>query len=54
MGLPQGAKTYTQMDGNKVKSIWMEKATQFDFYDKQEVVDSVVEHVTQHFNSSAH
>ena len=51
MALPQGAKTYTEIAGNNVESIWIDKATQFDFYDKKDVVNRVTDHVLKYFSN---
>lgn len=49
MALPQGAEIYAKIAGNKVEKIWLEKVTQFDFYDKKEPVTKAVDSVDKYF-----
>lgn len=51
MALPQGSKEFKALAGDKVKSVNIPNATQFDFYDKTEpvtiAVNSVAEYMKQ-------
>ena len=51
MALPQGAATYAKLAGNNVKKVWLDKVTQFDFYDQQGPVTKAVDNVDQHFKN---
>ena len=47
--IPQGAKTYALALGEQAQMMWLDEVTQFDFYDKPEVVRTAVAAVTTHF-----
>lgn len=55
MALPQGAAAYVKLAGNKVDKVWLDKVSQFDFYDKKDAVkassDAVVKHFAKHSTS---
>ena len=52
MALPQGAKDYIKTAGeDKVKAVWLDNVSQFDFYDKPEAVTKAVDHVVKHFSA---
>ena len=51
MALPQGAKAYSKIAGNKVKEVWLDKISQFDFYDKKDAVQAAIGHASQHFQT---
>ncbi|MDJ0781632.1 MAG: alpha/beta hydrolase [Desulfosarcinaceae bacterium] len=50
--IPQGAKEYAQRMGRSVSTVWFENTTQFDFYDKPEIVLRSVTEVVRHFEST--
>ncbi len=47
--IPQGAQEYAQRMGGDVKTVWIDNATQFDFYDKPNIVTRSVSEVVKHF-----
>ena len=49
MALPQGAKAYEKLANGKIEKIWLDKVTQFDFYDKKEAVTTATDSVAKHF-----
>ncbi|MBC6415697.1 MAG: alpha/beta hydrolase [Bdellovibrionales bacterium] len=49
MALPQGAKEYEKMAKGKVKQVWLDDVTQFDFYDKKEIVSKATDLAFNHF-----
>ncbi|MEO0337539.1 MAG: alpha/beta hydrolase, partial [Pseudomonadota bacterium] len=51
MALPQGAKAYADKAGDKVEQVWLEKITQFDFYDQKKAVTAASDNVVKHFAS---
>ena len=51
MALPQGAKTYAKLAGGKVEKVWLDKVTQFDFYDKKEAVTKAADSAAKHFKT---
>lgn len=47
--IPQGAREYAKRMGDNVTTVWVENATQFDFYDAPETVSRSVDEVVSHF-----
>ena len=49
--IPEGAKAYAELMGDRATSIWLDDVTQFDFYDREDAVtqaaDSVAEHLRE-------
>jgi hypothetical protein len=45
MALPQGAKAYADLAGDKVEKVWLDNVTQFDFYDKKDAVTKAADSV---------
>ena len=52
MALPQGAKEYTKLAGDKVEQVWLPGFTQFDFYDQKNAVTAAADSVAQYFNKT--
>ncbi len=48
--IPEGAKKYQSLMGDSAQTIWIDDVTQFDFYDKPEIVTASADAVAQHFN----
>ena len=47
--IPQGAKAYAETLGAKAKLIMLKEVTQFDFYDKADVIERATYEILQHF-----
>ena len=47
--IPQGAKEYARRMGDGATTIWLEDATQFDFYDQPATVAASADAVAEHF-----
>lgn len=47
--IPQGAKKYAALLGDRATAIWLPETTQFDFYDGAEAVEIAAEAVSGHF-----
>lgn len=50
--IPQGARTFASRMGDRAESIWLDDATQFDFYDRSDIVGRAVDAVAHHFTST--
>ena len=50
MALPQGSAAFKEIAGNKVKSVNLEKVTQFDFYDKRDPINKSIESINAYFS----
>lgn len=47
--IPQGAREYARRMGENATAIWLDDATQFDFYDRDEIVETSTDAVVEHF-----
>lgn len=47
--IPQGAKEYINRMGDYATAIWLPNVTQFDFYDRPDVVETSADAVHEHF-----
>ncbi|MEM9157896.1 MAG: alpha/beta fold hydrolase [Verrucomicrobiota bacterium] len=47
--IPQGAKKYAAKRGDEVELVWIDGASQFDFYDKPELVAKAADAAADHF-----
>lgn len=47
--IPQGAENYAELMDHGVTLIWLEKVTQFEFYDRQDVVKAAADAVAAYF-----
>ncbi|MBM7074324.1 hypothetical protein JQC92_20240 [Shewanella sp. 202IG2-18] len=52
MALPVGAHQYLENSGDNVKAVWLEGATQFDFYDVPQYVNKAAVLVAEHFQDN--
>ena len=50
--IPQGVKAFEERMGNNVRVVWLDKVTQFDFYDREEPVSRSVNLVSDHFKKA--
>lgn len=50
--IPQGAKEFAKRMGENASSIWLDDITQFDFYDRPDVVRTSADAVSEHFEST--
>ena len=50
--IPQGAKAYAKRMGKYATEVWLNDVTQFDFYDRPDVVKSSTQAVTKHFEQT--
>ena len=50
--IPQGVKAFAERMGNKARIVWLDKVTQFDFYDRQDAVSRSVNLVSDHFKEA--
>ena len=49
--IPQGAREYGRRLGEHGRTVWLEEATQFDFYDSPEVISAAMDAVASHFSA---
>ncbi len=47
--IPQGAEAYADRMGDNATSLWLDEVTQFDFYDRPDVVATSADAVADHF-----
>ncbi|MEM8981464.1 MAG: alpha/beta fold hydrolase [Pseudomonadota bacterium] len=47
--IPQGAREYARRLGHYATTVWLDDISQFDFYDRPDVVDAAVTAVVAHF-----
>ncbi|MDJ0748187.1 MAG: alpha/beta hydrolase [Woeseiaceae bacterium] len=47
--IPQGAKEYASLMGENATAVWLPETTQFDFYDRPDVVETSADAVSGHF-----
>ena len=47
--IPQGAREYARRMGENATAIWLDDTTQFDFYDRNETVETSTDAVVEHF-----
>lgn len=52
MALPQGSKAFKTIAGDKVKSVNLEKVTQFDFYDKKDPINKSVNSIDSYLKEN--
>ncbi len=50
--IPQGVKAFAERMGNKARVAWLDKVTQFEFYDRQDAVSRSVNLVSDHFKEA--
>ena len=50
--IPQGVSAFEKRLGNTAKVVWLDKVTQFDFYDRANVVTQSVDLVNDHFKAA--
>ncbi len=50
--IPQGAKEYANRMGENAKAIWLPEVTQFDFYDRPDVVKNSADAVAKHLEQT--
>lgn len=50
--IPQGAKKYALLAGDNAKLIMLDNVTQFDFYDRPDVVETSISAVAAHFGKT--
>ncbi len=47
--IPQGAKEYARRMGDNATTLWLDDVTQFDFYDREDAVETAVDAAVEHF-----
>lgn len=52
MALPAGAHDYLDKSGDNVEAVWLDGVSQFDFYDKPEVISTAVAALKTHFDTT--
>ena len=52
MALVQGSKAFKAVAGDKIKSVSIKDATQFDFYDKSDIVDTSVNSINSYLKET--
>ncbi|GLP98031.1 alpha/beta hydrolase [Paraferrimonas sedimenticola] len=50
--IPFGAEKYAQLAGSNVELVWIEDATQFDFYDQDFAVNAAIDAAATHLKAS--
>lgn len=50
--IPQGARAYADIMGDRARTLWLDDVTQFDFYDQPEAVRLSSDAVANHFAST--
>lgn len=49
--IPQGVKQFAKIADDKVRGVWLDNVSQFDFYDRPEPIRSSVDTITVHFQA---
>ncbi len=47
--LPAGARAFAEVVGGRLEELWIDGATQFDFYDRADIVQASADRVARHF-----
>ncbi|MCG8614630.1 MAG: alpha/beta fold hydrolase [Desulfobacterales bacterium] len=50
--IPQGVKAFAQRMGDTARTVWLDKVSQFDFYDRHDAVAQSVSLVSDHFETT--